>query len=82
MIDAVVGKDPKLKKMRVKVFWDGKLTIDQSKYFAEKMEGYKEVIWIFKSALDLTDGKATEEELELNPDDKENLKENSDGDKP
>jgi len=61
----IIKSSPKKKLLRVKVYWDNKLIISQSKHFYEKTEAFKEIVWIFKSALTLTEGKATFDELSV-----------------
>jgi len=46
-------------KMNFKVYWDGKVVMDYSKDFKDKLEGYKEIIWIFRTSMDDLEGKDT-----------------------
>ncbi len=44
-------------KMNLKVFWDGKPIMDFSKDFEDKLDGYKELVWIFRTSIDDLEGK-------------------------
>jgi len=65
LIDIIKHPEPKKKILRVKVYWDKKLILNQSKYFSRPLEGFKEIAWIFKSALVMAEGKASFEELNV-----------------
>ena len=45
------------KEMKVVVSWDGKITMNVTKSFENKIDGYKELAWVFRSAKEMVEGK-------------------------
>ena len=45
------------KEMTIIVKWDGKITMKMTKNFETKIDGYKELSWVFRSAKEMVEGK-------------------------
>ena len=45
------------KEMKITVSWDGKITMKMTKSFETKIDGYKELAWVFRSAKEMVEGK-------------------------
>jgi len=54
-------------EMHLVVTWNGKTAFDIRKSFYNKMDGYRELLWVFRSALDVYDGKMTHDEATTRP---------------
>ena len=45
------------KLMKITVEWDGEITMQMTKEFENRWEGYKELSWVFRTAKEKVEGK-------------------------